>query len=50
MQAGRDSAGEGRDGIVGPLGRPPEAEFVGLLEDVAELQIQNGSVLDLAID
>jgi len=50
MQAGRDSAGEGRDGIVGPLSRPPEAEFVRLMEDVAELQIQNESVPDLAIE
>jgi hypothetical protein len=37
VQAGGDSAGEGRDGVVGPLGRPAEAEFVRLLEDVAEL-------------
>lgn len=38
MQAGRDPARKGRNGIEGALGCPAEMEFVGLFKDYAKLE------------
>lgn len=38
MEAGRESAGERRDGIISLLGSPAEVESVGIVKDSVELK------------